>query len=178
MFEKVKNYFNWDEVCIFQEICQTFTFITVINSFMMILSIDTPKVGEFAYVHILMRLLIISIIILIFDFRYIPQEIKQTINSIKNVSKLSGKEIAMRVYRNIIREKFNTITTIFTLLTIVICLFNIFIVREPKGGTRFYFSLLILWGIITIAVLLMWFLHRVIKKKNNEIYKEEYDEGK
>lgn len=172
MFEKITNYFNWDEEYIFEEICQIFTVITVLNSFMMILNIDTPKVGEFAYVHILMRVLIISSIMLIFDFRYIPQEIKQIISSIKNISKLSGKEIAIRVYMNIIREKFNTVSIVFTLLTIGYCLFNIFIVKEPKGGAGFYFNLLILWGIVTITVLLMWVLHRMMKKKNNVIYKE------
>lgn len=165
MCEKIKNYFNWNEVCIFQEICQTFTFITVINSFMMILNIDTPKIGEFAYVHILMRLLIISIIILIFDFRHIPQEIKQTISSIKNVLKVSVKEIGMSLYRNIIKEKFNTITTAFTLLTIIVCLFNIFIVREPKGGPGFYFSLLILWGIVIIIVLLISCINMAMNKE-------------
>ena len=163
MFKSIRQYLSWDESYIFEEICEVFTVVTVINSFMMVAGIDSPKSGEFAYIHLMGRLLIISAIILIFDFSYIVKEMRTIIKSIKSVLALSAKDVGIGLFQTIIRKKISTISTVFTLLVLILCLINISIIQEPKGDSELYFSLLILWGTITISVFLIWLLDKILK---------------
>lgn len=164
MLEKLKKYLSWDNLYIFEEICGLYAIVTVINSSMMVLNIDTPKNGEFAYVHLLSRLLIISVVILIFDFRYIMQEIVQLVKTIKEISGLSPRAMKEKIYEAIIRTPFCTINTIFTVAIIVLCIVNISLISAPKGGTSLYFNLLLLYVLIAAFILAILLLSKVHKK--------------
>jgi len=148
---KVLRWFNDDEYMLTQ-ICELFTLVTVINSYMIVYINDEPKIGKFAYIHLLMRLLILSVIIMIWEEKLIFSEIKSIILSTKNISALSQKEIRTMAYKKIVNYKITTISVLFTSITISICVGRIVGANEPRGGTIFYFNLLLIFGIITTIV--------------------------
>lgn len=61
LFKKIHTWFN--EGTVVEEVSNIFTFVTIINSYMMVAGWDQPKLGVFAYVHLLSRLAIIMVVI-------------------------------------------------------------------------------------------------------------------
>lgn len=156
---KVKKFWRWiiGDQDIIVEISEAFTIVTVINSYMMISGMDKPKIGQFAYVHLLMRLAIITVVCVIFEDESIFQAIKRRIVKLKNLNRINLKEI----YKNVLKNKFGSICTIFTLITVIICLVMIFGVNTPKGGAELYYNLIILFVVISIIVLFMYLLETI-----------------
>lgn len=167
VFEKMKKIYHWffDDEYVLTEICTVFTAVTVINSYQMVFLNHMPKVGKFAYIHLLIRLLIISVIVTLIEGENIFQEIKQIILRVKSSKTLSKSEIRAVIYRYIIDNKVNTISISFSSLTVIICLIMTVFVIEPQGGEKLYFNLLILFGIVTATVLIV---HIFDKIKNTE----------
>lgn len=148
---KLISWFNDDEYMLTQ-ICELFTLVTVINSYMIVYLNDEPKIGRFAYIHLLMRLLILSVIIMIWEEKLIFSEIKRIILSTKAFNALSEKEIRTMAYKKIVNDKIATISVLFTSITIIICVGRIVGADEPSGGVTLYFNLLLIFGMITTIV--------------------------
>ena len=80
---------------ILTEICSAFTIVTVINSYMIISGMDTPKTVRFAYIHFLISLVIISLVCFILERESIFQAIKRRVTEIKNIE---GASIKLREF--------------------------------------------------------------------------------
>ena len=100
---------------IFTEICEAFTVVTVINSYMMVAGMDQPKIGRFAYIHLLIRLMIISVIIALWEDESIFQSIKKHALRIKDIN---GIPEIKKIYKKILENKYGSTCVIYT-LTIV-----------------------------------------------------------
>lgn len=156
---KVRKLWRWiiGDQDIIVEISEAFTIITVINSYMMISGMDKPKIGQFAYVHLLIRLAIITVVLAIWEDESLFQAIKSRIVKLKNLNKINIKEI----YKNVLKNKFGSICTIFMLTTVIICLVMIFGVNTPKGGAELYYNLILLFVFISIIVLFVYLLETI-----------------
>ncbi|KAB3535736.1 hypothetical protein F8154_05400 [Alkaliphilus pronyensis] len=155
VFHNIKNFDGiwrkfslwWGNETPFEAICESFTIVTAINSIMMLTGHDTPKEGVFAYIHMMLRLLIISSIITIWMWKDILQWVKKSTFrfNIKSLYQLSKKHF------------FASISKLFTIITTVYCILVIAFYRilNPAGGIAFYQTLL---GILAFTVLFM-FVH-------------------
>ncbi len=134
-------------------ICKIFLVLTAINSLMMLTGYDTPKEGVFAYYHMLTRLFITSFIVIILMW-------KDFINTIK---KISLKNNVINFYKKIHVNIFSSVSKIFTMLTIIYCIFMIAFqnIINPTGGALFYQILLGLIVFITTFI----FVLRIIRKR-------------
>lgn len=121
-------------------VCVVFTVLTIVNSFMMITNIDVPKQGVFAYIHMLSRFLIISLIVAILFYKEIIESFRNLKPSIKDLFTLQGKDFVV------------SSSKIFTNITILYCITMIAIqgIITPTGGMLFYKTLLIIAIIIVL----------------------------
>lgn len=121
-----------------------FSLITIVNSIMMLTGIDVPKEGVFAYVHLIIRLGIITLIVTLIYFRDIKEQLKRF--SPKYLS-LTNILYAPR------KNAFISISKAFTNVSILYCLTMITFqgAFNSLGGRSFYLSLLIVWGVISIV---------------------------
>lgn len=130
-----------------KSIAITFMVITLINSLMMILGIDTPKVGVFAYVHMMTRFFIVfSIIFLIMWKDFITWIKKLSLNNgLKRFQKYSQK------------NPLSAISILFTIFTVVYCTIIIIFqgLINPIGGVNFYITLLAVLSIITLVTVVL-----------------------
>ena len=126
-----------------------FTAITVINNIMMVTGIDTPKQGTFAYTHLLMRTLIVTLAVFIWMFKDVIKAFKVFFKWLKSDAKTSHLKNRLSVFFNtygIVTKSavVFTIITVFGCMTMVIL--SLFI--NPQGGVNLYISLLILYLVI------------------------------
>lgn len=63
--KRVLRWFTKNKRGIVEQIAVVFAFITVVNSPMMVVGWDQPKAGSFAYLHLLGRLGIITLIVVL-----------------------------------------------------------------------------------------------------------------
>lgn len=76
MLKKVNRWFNQGSIIEeIEEIVEVFSLVTIINSFMMLVGWDQPKTGVFAYIHLLTRLAIISVIIGLWRYKEIIKKL-------------------------------------------------------------------------------------------------------
>lgn len=120
-----------------QAIAESFTIITAINSLMMIIGYDIPKQEVFAYIHMMIRFFIISIIIIIIMWKDTLRYIKNPIN-----------------FKNLPHQLLSSISKLFTFITISYCIFMIIFqsIIEPAGGILFYQILL---GILAFSIIIV-----------------------
>lgn len=159
MFRRLFRWFN--ELYIIEAIALFFTFITVINSFMMVVGWDYPKTGAFAYIHLMMRLAIITVIIGICDYK----EVIEWCRSFAGGKQKSIKEKRRhRFFQNVVPST----ALAFTGITIFICTGNILLQAwiKPEGGRELYRDLLLLFPITFILISLSSYLHRHKSRKN------------
>lgn len=142
------------------DICEVFMLVTVVNSFMMVLTIDIPKIGKFSYIHLLMRLSIISVIMIVFRGSKFSQDIKNIITTIKEISS-SRNNIKKSIEKNIIKYKYRTIYLLFSTITITTCVTSVLFLPNPSGGIGLYFNLLIMFGIVSILILLISIINAI-----------------
>lgn len=146
------------------DICEVFMLITVINSFMMVMSIDTPKIGEFAYIHLLMRLTIISTVMSILKGKRVLQDFKSIALALKKSNGLSAKDVTQSISNNVLQNKYRTVYVLFTTLTIIICILSILFLPNPLGGVRLYLNLLIMFGVIITLIFFISIIHRLVTR--------------
>ncbi len=120
----------WKSQKPFQLICAIFAAVTVVNSLMMLTGYDIPKQGTFAYIHMMIRLLIISVIIAVFMWRDITKQLRQ----------INRSAIIHVFLPNIQSSLVSAAFTFFTFITLLYCLVVILFSRmsEPTGGVLFY----------------------------------------
>ena len=156
---KVRRFWRWlmGDQDILIEISEAFTVITVINSYLMVYGNHEPKIGRFAYIHLLIRLAIISVVCAIWEGESIFQAIKRRIIKLKNLDGINIKEI----YKYVLNNKFASICSIYTVLTIIICLVMIVGVNAPRGGAELYFNLMLLFAFISISIFILYLLEKI-----------------
>lgn len=137
----------WEHSNTIDDICVTFTLITLINSIMMLVGIDTPKQGVFAYIHMMTRLVIISFIITLITWKDAWNRLKKM--TIKNNFKYFYQE----AHSHIIISA----TKFFAAFTVLYCIIMIVFqtVLNPAGGALFYQVLLGMFLVITFYFLIL-----------------------
>lgn len=142
---KIKEYSS--RVTLYETIGITFTLVTVINSIMMLTGLDEPKQGVFAYVHLITRLGIITLIVTFISFKEIKDKMK-----IFKLQKLSLTDILYAPQKNALVS----VSKAFTNVSIIYCLTLIVFQNSlpASGGSSFYLSLLIICGVILMIRLM------------------------
>ena len=142
-----------------------FTFITVLNNIMMVTDIDTPKTGTFAYAHLLVRTLIVTIAVVIWMYKDVLNAFsslqsyrKETKENPVQLRKYSWMRLKNQVTHNPIIHSM----TLFALITIVGCIVMVLFspLIKPQGGYNLYASLLVLYAIVGIYTTLYHFIKR------------------
>ena len=128
-------------------IADAFLIVTVANSFMMVNGLDTPKEGPFAYIHLLLRLGLLTGIWAVFDFSY-------TIDSTKELF----QELRTGISRYIRHNVYDAIAITYTSAIVLLCVVGSTGLFPLYGGRPLYQSLLWLFpvvctGIVAIKVL-------------------------
>lgn len=143
-----KRFSNWrkNETPL-EAIFKAFTVVTALNSLMMITGFDIPKLGVFAYIHMMIRFLIITLIVIIWMWKDVLMWVKNIKigNNIRNLYEKSRNSI------------FLGISSLFSIITVFYCLFMISSNKliNPQGGMFFYQSLLWILFIVTIFILVL-----------------------
>lgn len=157
LWGKLKAWFLEEQNVVY-DILEVFMLLTVINSLLMVFGIDpSPKIGKFAYIHLMIRLAIISSIM-------IAIRGKETISDVKNLIYFFQKSHNDSVFKHCILANrkisiYRGTYVIYTLLTILICIFTIIFSSNPIGGIPFYFyltcqfvAIVLVVGIISVAL--------------------------
>ena len=172
LFKRVHRWFI--ERNIVEDVAIAFTFITIINSFMMVVGWDQPKEDAFAYVHLIARLAIIIVVIGVWEYEVILGEIRawfkrdKTSNGLRN-----GKQIKPKMTKMTSRSCVSLVSIVFTAATILISIVNILFLRiiEPAGGEELYRNLLFLFGLILTGVL-AFSMYKRLGAKEKKQYKK------
>ncbi|MBO6602915.1 MAG: hypothetical protein JJ938_09890 [Roseicyclus sp.] len=148
--QKLKQIYRWifNDQGVLGEICTAFAIVTVINSVMMLVGLDTPKDGQFAYVHLLIRLAIISLIFALWDWESTIADLRRYASGLRQ----PWRPGFQRLSRYILSDTFDASCVIFTPVVILICVITILMVPEPTGGPGFYLALVLLYGLIWILI--------------------------
>jgi len=138
-----------------------FAAITIVNNFMMISGYDTPKTGTFAYTHLLIRLLIVSLATSLTMIKPISKRINNMIHKTYN-EPLNIKNLMNAITINPLVHSF----VLFTYITALGCVFMILFspIIQPEAGYNLYASLLFIYSIILIYTLIH-FYYKLIKEK-------------
>jgi len=141
---------------LFDHIAIWFTMITVINSMMMLTGIDAPKQGTFAYVHLLIRLGIVTLAVCLYRAKNIYKKLKEIKTWKLSISIKS-------IIENSIQHPFMASFKLFTVFTIVYCLIHIVFesVINPQGGAPLYILLLIIFSVL----ILLSIIQSIFKRK-------------
>jgi hypothetical protein len=141
--EKATTWFG--ETTPLQAISEGFLMITAVNNVMMLTGIDVPKQGVFAYVHMLSRILIITIVVVALMWRDVLARLKT----------LKPRDDLHHFFQNAHRHVFASASQVFTLVTVIYCAAAILASRMMpiKGGATFYVVLLILMGLSFAGVI-------------------------
>ena len=132
-------------------VSDAFLIITVINSFMMVIGLDTPKEGRFAYVHLLIRLGIITGIWVVFYFSY---TIASTKAFFRDLRAGLGSYIRHNVY--------DAIAITYTSSVVLLCVIGSTGLFHLQGGRALYQGLLLLFPGVCTGILVA----KVLVKKN------------
>ncbi len=165
-FTLPKRWFEWYKKSgVFVNIALFFTAITFINNIMMLTGIDVPKEGTFAYTHLLVRTLIVTLAVVISMHR----DVIETFKSIKAhlEAPADQRRLQRREKRNALLQTLRTrpleaSASLFTFITVSGCLIMVLTSpwSSPKGGAPLYLSLTILYGVLLVITLLSAFLSR------------------
>lgn len=126
----------------------------------MISGFDTPKTGQFAYIHLLLRLSIISSVCIIWDYKSALQDVKRYLSFLKRVAKLSPG----LVYKQIAEHLYDSLCMSYTLITVCICIVMGSGVFEARGGAGFYYNLLRLFAALVLLLSLLYIINRIRKR--------------
>ncbi len=148
------RWFSADERSIGEQIAQVFAVITVINSLMMAIGWDQPKIGSFAYLHLLSRLGIIVAVVVLWESSDLLVALRDRARSGNPVSITmeSLNNTIDRGIRILSRDRFSLVGVVFAA---VVTLFSVAMVVlqgviNPAGGMQLYVAIVAfyvaLWG--------------------------------
>ncbi|MEM1255894.1 MAG: hypothetical protein AAGI69_25930 [Cyanobacteria bacterium P01_H01_bin.21] len=123
-------------------ISDAFLIVTVANSFMMVTGLDTPKEGRFAYIHLLLRLGILTGIWIVFYFSY-------TIESTKEFF----RDLRAGIGRYIRHNVYDAIAITYTSLVVLLCIAGSTGLFPLHGGRALYQGLLLMFPGVCIGIL-------------------------
>lgn len=131
-----------------------FTSITIINSYMMVVGLDQPKEGVFAYIHLLSRLTIIIVITGIWEYKVVVNRIRTWIIRKKDSDSFRKREVFGKPVKIVSRSYVSSISICFTVLVISTSIVNIIFqsVILPEGGKELYQNLILLFGVILLGM--------------------------
>ncbi len=163
---RLKGWYRWlfGDQGTLVEVCDAFTLVTVVNSVMMITGHDTPKVGHWAYGHLLLRLGIVLLIFTIWDARGVRDDLARYASVLRRRS--ASIEHVQRVPTSIVGSPFNAICVIFTAVTVFICVSTILVVPQPIDGAEFYAALLTVFGAICVFVIALVSVDKTRSRRN------------
>ncbi len=158
-FTLPKTVYVWyKNIGILVNIAIIFTVITVVNSVMMITGIDTPKTGSFAYLHLLVRTLIIVLAVVISMYKAVLDSFKSLRAyrlETKERKQQLKKEKIQSIRSSFINKPLEVSASLFTLITVVGCFIMIIFapLLNPQGGNNLYLALIILYSILLFTTL-------------------------
>ncbi len=159
-----KRFITWQQsLGVFKSIALLFTLITVINSIMMVTGIDTPKTGPFAYGHLLVRLVIVVIASLAWQYQDSIRLFKQLTKQKHEHNKL----YLFKTYKDyIFAHPIEASSFLFTVFTTAFCLIALSIqnIITIRGGERLYTTLIIIYGgLLTLSLIRVYHMKRTVK---------------
>lgn len=166
MKEKLKKVYHWlfGDQGTLVGVSDAFALVTVINSIMMVTGFDTPKVGVFAYVHLLIRLGIIFAVFLLWDYDGVKSDIAYYTAKIQAFRQSPTLNVAA-LSTLIVKEKFNATCVAFMLAVVLLCVVTIagavLGIVAPTGGAGFYTNIIVLYVGIVVAVLVLSVIDRL-----------------
>lgn len=161
----LKAVHRWfDDSSIVEEIAQIFLIITVINSLMMVVGWDEPKEGSFAYVHLLGRLAIITIIVMIWEYEDILAFLKAWFHRGRR-----EKGIEVWLYRMRL-DSVSLVSVLFTVLVIILSIGSLLFqgLLEIEGGVRLYRNLLVLFVALMVGCFIFSRVSAFAKRENTD----------
>ena len=132
-------------------VADAFMIVTVANSFMMVNGLDTPKEGQFAYIHLLLRLGLLIGIWAMFDFSYTVESTKAFFGDLQAGL---GRYIRHNVY--------DAIAITYTSAIVLLCIAGATGLFPLDGGRPLYQSLLWLFPVVCAGILAI----KVLGKKD------------
>ena len=132
-------------------VADAFLIVTVANSFMMVTGLDTPKEGQFAYIHLLLRLGLLIGIWAMFDFSY-------TIES----TKAFFEDLRAGIGRYIRHNVYDAISITYTSAIVLLCIAGSTGLFPLHGGRALYQGLLWLFPVVCTGILAI----KVLGKKD------------
>ena len=123
-------------------VADAFLIVTVANSFMMVTGLDTPKEGQFAYIHLLLRLGLLIGIWAMFDFSYTVESTKAFFGDLQAGL---GRYIRHNVY--------DAIAITYTSAIVLLCIVGAPGLFPLHGGRPLYQSLLWLFPVVCTGIL-------------------------
>ena len=137
----LREYF--ERITPYETIAITFTLLTIVNSIMMLTGVDTPKEGVSAYIHLITRLGIITLVVITIFYKEIKERLKC----------FDHKELNLfDVMFGHKKDAFISVSKTFTNTIVLYCIMMITFQWsfDFLGGRNFYVSLLVVLGIITL----------------------------
>ena len=160
LLEQANQWFR--ERSLVQEASQIFALITVVNSIMMVVGLDEPKLGTFAYQHLLGRLGIIVLVVLLWEHNEVLTAFKGwfAARGRGSVTGHNGRSVPQWLRQwlgSITAAHSDWVSVVFTGSVVGLCAVMIASsgVWEPVAGRVLYSGLLIWYGIVHGAALLL-----------------------
>lgn len=160
----------WDESSFLGDVALLFTIVTVGNSVMMLTGLDEPKIGSFAYLHLLGRLGIITVVVGVFYLGEFGTRLTRWWNRTRQAGHLNRARPSPRTVLNAALGFFlgrwlEGTARVFTAVVVTVCVvvFALAGVRPPAGGPGLYRDLVLL-AVVVLAVMLpatRWWQYRM-----------------
>lgn len=144
----------WDSSTFLGDVALVFTAVTVVNSVMMLTGWDEPKTGTFAYVHLLGRLGIITVVVGLFYL----EEFRDGLARWRRAARPhphGGRRTAIdAVLEFATRAPVASMARVFTAVVAVTCVVTLALadVQHPTGGPGLYRNLVVLAALLLLAM--------------------------
>ena len=150
----------WDENPFFGDVAAVFAVVTVGNSMMMLTGLDEPKTGSFAYVHLLSRLGIITLIVGVFHLG----DLGDRVGAWRDRARPAGRTDPTRSASHSVRDGvlgfflggwLEGTARVFAVVVATVCVvvFALSVVRPPAGGVELYRNLVLLAVVLLLVML-------------------------
>lgn len=149
----------WAASTFLGDVALLFTVVTVGNSVMMLTGLDEPKDGTFAYVHLLGRFGIITVLVGLFSLdeargwfaRWRRQRRQPSRGDLRRHSTRSAFEA---IRRSLLRRGFDGAARVFAAVVVASCALTVALaeIRTPAGGPGLYRNL-VLFALILLPAM-------------------------
>jgi hypothetical protein len=150
----------WDASTFVGDVALLFFVVTVGNSVMMLTGLDEPKTGSFAYVHLLGRLGIITVVVALFHADELAERGRPWLGRVTQPDRANRPPRSRRtavdgVVASVLRGGVEGSARVFTAVVTVICLLTVAFaqVRPPAGGSGLYRNLVVFAAVLLPVML-------------------------